>query len=90
MKQINVLINLYLQEQKKNINKSELKLKYLENREKHFGRYREYYKDNKEILCEKRNSKYKCECGSKIRLTEKARHLKSKKHQTFISNQLPV
>ena len=68
----------------------ELKLKYLENREKHLDRYREYYKENKEILCEKRNSKYNCECGSEIKLTEKARHFKSKKHQTFISNQLSV
>ena len=87
---VNKLIPSRTKKEYREDNKSELKLKYLENREKHLERYQEYYKENKEILCEKRNSKYKCECGSEIRLTEKARHFKTKKHQTFISNQLPV
>jgi len=60
------------------------------NKEKLLEQNREYYKENKEILSLKASLKYKCECGSEIRLGEKARHFKTKKHQTFISNQLTV
>jgi hypothetical protein len=56
------------------------------------GAYRseEYYvnyyigknKQNSEI----KKEKFKCECGSTLRKTDKQRHLKTIKHQSYISN----
>ena len=41
----------------------------------------EYYHKNKERI----NEKFNCECGGKYQYNSKARHLKSKKHQAFVS-----
>ena len=43
---------------------------------------KEYREKNKEKI----NEKYDCECGSKLRKVAKARHLKTKKHELFISS----
>ena len=55
---------------------------YQKNKEKIKERHKEYRELNKE----KTKEKYECECGSKLRKTDKARHNKSIKHQTFISS----
>ena len=47
--------------------------------------YKDYQKKYKEKINEKiKKEKYTCICGSNIRLVEKKRHLKSKKHLNYI------
>jgi ABC-type transporter MlaC component len=89
-----VLIIILLVEPKKNIIKNikskdnkEYKLAekqkkiYKNNKEKIRERQNKYYELNKEKLLEK----FDCDCGGKYTTTNKKRHLKSKKHQNFIS-----
>ena len=47
---------------------------------------KEWYKDNKETILEKKNQKFNCDCGGKYTYINKAKHLKSKKHQTYLQN----
>ena len=48
---------------------------------------KEYYNKNKNDINEKRNIKNVCQCTGKFTKTNKAQHLKSKKHCEFIKNQ---
>jgi hypothetical protein len=57
---------------------------YKLNRESIAEYYKEWYFTNKESILEKRKENYTCECGSVIRLNNKARHQKSNKHQAFL------
>tara|TARA_R110000772_G_C13250317_1_gene434478 strand:+ start:106 stop:681 length:576 start_codon:yes stop_codon:yes gene_type:complete len=43
-----------------------------------------YYKINKDEIKKKNKEKIKCECGELIQRTQKARHIKTKKHFTRI------
>ena len=44
----------------------------------------DYYEDNKEDILEKRKEKFTCECGITCRKSDRARHLKTKKHIKFV------
>lgn len=44
-----------------------------------------YIRENKDKIKERDSQPYTCECGSVVRIAEKARHFKSKKHQEFIA-----
>jgi len=46
-------------------------------------RVREYYNQNRETLLEK----FDCPCGGRYIRQHKARHIKSKKHQSYINGQ---
>ena len=46
--------------------------------------YKNYYEKNKE----KRNEKIYCECGGKYTYKNKARHIKSPKHQSYLSSKV--
>ena len=60
---------------------------YYENNKKTITEYKkEWYKDNKETILEKKNQKFNCDCGGKYTYINKAKHLKSKKHQTYLQN----
>ena len=56
-------------------------LKYRENNKEKMKKYRKDYNEKNK---EKHKEKFNCDCGSKIRFNDKARHFKSKKHQKFI------
>lgn len=66
---------------------------YRENNKEKISEYqKEYRENNKEKLQEYQKEYYeiikenfKCECGSEIRICEKSRHLKTKKHQKFVN-----
>jgi len=49
---------------------------------------KQYYLDNidkiKDKIKEYSSQKYTCDCGSVMRLGEKSRHLKTKKHQNYL------
>jgi hypothetical protein len=55
----------------------------------------EYYIKNKETIltqykneiAEKKKKKFTCTCGSECRISEKARHERTIKHQTYLKNQ---
>ena len=47
----------------------------------------EYTKEHDNQNIEKLKSKIECECGSIYSFFNKSRHLKTKKHQNFLSNQ---
>ena len=44
-----------------------------------------YREDNKEEIKERRSQKYTCECGSSFRQCDKARHIKTIKHQKYLN-----
>ena len=50
--------------------------------------YRERHKKYKKENREKINEKFNCECGGKFTCSNKAHHLKTKKHIKFISTRL--
>ena len=56
------------------------------NREKLNERVKAYRYLNKEKLYEKAKLKFECSCGSIFNVSDKARHLKSTKHQNYINN----
>jgi hypothetical protein len=58
---------------------------YDENKEEVLEKQKQYQQENKEAIAEKRNQKYTCECGGRYTLRHKAQHMKTKKHQNFIS-----
>jgi len=45
-----------------------------------------YRQNNKEELNEKKKQKYKCDCGNIYSHADKARHLKTNKHQNYIQS----
>jgi len=59
---------------------------YEENRDKVLKRQHEYTINNKEIIKSKQNEKFSCECGGIYTRSNYSRHIKSKKHQDFISH----
>jgi len=61
----------------------ESKKRYVINKEKNSEYCKEYYEKHKKKL----NKNYECECGGKFTYKHKASHLKTKKHQAFISSQ---
>ena len=55
------------------------------NKEHHLANCKKYKEEHKEELNKKQKEKFTCECGVIYARTNKARHIKSKKHQDFIS-----
>ena len=51
-----------------------------ENQERIKKNAKEYYRQNKNEIKEKRKEKYTCICGSTFRMSDKARHERSQKH----------
>lgn len=70
-------------------NKEEIKKYNKEWREENIEaikeRKKEYYEANKEQINEKKKVIYTCVCGSELRLSDKTRHERSKKHTAFIN-----
>ena len=63
-------------------NKDKIKQYKEDNKEK----IKQNYEDNKEKIEEKNKQKVNCECGSTHRIDNKAKHIKTKKHQNFITS----
>lgn len=61
------------------------KQKYESNKEKYAEKSKQRYERNKEKIAEKGKVKITCDCGSICRISDKSRHLKSKKHQEYLS-----
>jgi len=72
---------LYYQENKERA-KEYKTLYYQENKERAKAYSVVYRQENKERI----NQKFNCECGGKFTNDHKARHLKTKKHQAFVSS----
>ena len=62
-------------------NKDSIKDYYKVNRDS----FKDYYKANKEVISEREREKIKCDCGSIINRNSKSRHIKSKKHLSYVS-----
>ena len=60
----------------------------IKNREHKIEYLRDYYQKNKEQLNDKAKQIFVCDCGTSCRISDKARHMKSQKHQQFINNSL--
>lgn len=54
-----------------------------------FNPFRRSKKMEYQIRKEKMNIRYECECGSSYYARHKYKHLKTKKHQNYISNNIP-
>ena len=48
---------------------------------------KEYREKNKETIRAKQNERHDCPCGGKFTRASKAKHLKTEKHQTYLSSQ---
>ena len=59
---------------------------YENNKEEIKKKDKEYYEKNKEDINQKKKQICDCECGSSIRISDKARHLKSLKHQKYLNS----
>ncbi|NIQ13077.1 MAG: GIY-YIG nuclease family protein [Candidatus Dadabacteria bacterium] len=70
----------------KNKESEQCKQYYLDNSDKIKEQQKQYYLDNKEKIKEQQSQKHTCNCGGKYTTQNKSQHLKSKKHQTFISS----
>lgn len=66
--------------------KQQRHLKYEANKKEILGKQQEYRKINRDKIREKEKRIYNCECGSKLRISDKARHEKSIKHQNYIND----
>ena len=51
------------------------------------ARDKQYYADNKVAILAKKSEKHDCPCGGRYTHCQKARHLKTEKHQTYLSSQ---
>jgi len=60
---------------------------YQQNREKIIDYNKEYREQNKIKIKERDNAKHECPCGGKYTRGNKAVHLKTNKHQTFLNQQ---
>ena len=67
-------------------NKEQISIKKKDYRQTKKEKIKEYYEVNKEQFSLKRKEKMTCECGSSFRISDKARHYRSKKHNSFISS----
>ena len=76
--------------------KEQTKQYYKNNKDKMKQIFKQYYKinkdkikqkneNNKDKIKEKMSKKYICSCGSNLRIKDKVRHEKSKKHQKYIN-----
>jgi len=75
---------IYQQTHKKQI--AEKKKEYAEiNKEKIVEYQKEWREEHKEKIAEKAKEKYECPCGSICRKSDKNRHERSKKHQTYLT-----
>jgi len=63
-----------------------LKIYYDRNKKKYKVYRAERYEKEKDIISEKKKEKMTCECGSEFRITDKARHYRSLKHQRFLAS----
>lgn len=71
--------NEYYKKNKAKLNK--FTNEYYTNNKEHLLELQKNYRiNNNEILKAMRNQKYNCECGGKYTLTNKSRHIMSKKH----------
>jgi len=60
---------------------------WCEDNKEHLKEYnKEYRENNKERIKEYYSQKFDCECGSVIRIGEKAAHFKTKKHIAFMNS----
>jgi len=85
--QIKEQVKEYYENNKKKI--LEYTKDYCEKNKKKIKEYKKQYRqDNIEKIKEKAKEKYTCECGSILTIAKKNRHLKSKKHQDYIKNNI--
>lgn len=63
---------------------------YQENQEKLKEYLKKRYETNKDIILEKMKEKYTCECGGKYTHQHKSYHLKTKKHQNYLTQTIPA
>ena len=56
------------------------------NREQIYAQQKEYREANRDTISKRRMATYSCACGSTCRIDGKAEHLRSQKHQAFITN----
>lgn len=66
-------------------NKDKIKEKYIIYYENNKDKLRSKYENNKDIINEKRKEKYICECGNCLRISDRERHFKTKKHQEYLN-----
>ena len=58
---------------------------YNSNKDKCLERMKNYRELNKDELNEKKNTRLTCECGSSYTLSNKSKHLQSKKHNKLLT-----
>jgi hypothetical protein len=59
---------------------------YKKNKDQVSQKSKEYREKNKELISQKAGEKFDCECGGKYTHHHKTRHLKTNKHQAYLSS----
>ena len=62
------------------------KIHYEKNKEAKLEYQKNYNLNNLDAIKEKKKLKFTCECGSECRIADKARHFRSKTHQSYLNN----
>jgi len=60
---------------------------YEDNKNAVLAKVKEYHEKNKDTIRARQNEKHVCQCGCEYTRSNKARHERSKKHQTYLSSQ---
>jgi hypothetical protein len=69
-----------------NDNKEKYRDYYQNNKESMNKKSRDYHEKNKESMNKKQKEKFNCECGGKFTRIHKATHLKTNRHQNYLTN----
>jgi len=79
----------YIEQLKPSLNRSipnRTMAEYRQDNKEYFINYMpQYYQDNRETIRTRQKQKFECPCGSRYTMSNKARHFKTKKHQSFIN-----
>ena len=59
---------------------------YEDNKIEIIKKQKKFYEENKDEIKQKQKQICDCECGSSIRISDKARHLKTLKHQKYLNS----
>ena len=62
---------------------------YRQQRKEHYKElYATHYQKNKEVILQRKNTKYDCDCGGHYTYSSKAKHFKTEKHQNYLKQKL--
>jgi len=78
--------NKEYREKNKDLIKEKQKVYHEKNKESHKEYNKQYREKNKEAIKQRKSRTYTCDCGSCLRISDKAQHDRTKKHQDYLKS----